>query len=195
MDVALEVTDKELIKLCKRKKREGFDLLFKKYERYIYKICYFYASSKDDSLDLMQEIYLKVFKSLDNFDEDKALLPWIKRITVNTCINFLKKNNKGVISLNESTVPNEEPLELKLASSESTEQHLIYQDTKKIVENSIQELPNEMRMAIILRHIKGYSYKAISDLMSCPEGTVKTYIHRGRNLLKESLVKKGIWEV
>ncbi|HEY9062369.1 MAG TPA: RNA polymerase sigma factor [Pseudobacteroides sp.] len=191
----MEVADKELIKLCKRKNREGFDLLFQKYERYIYKICYFYASSKDDSLDLVQEIYMKIFKSLDSFDEDKALLPWIKRITINTCINFLKKNNKGVISLNESTVPEEDPLELKLVSSENTEQQILYQDTKKVVENSIRELPYEIRMAIILRHIKGYSYKAISDLMSCPEGTVKTYIHRGRNLLKKSLIKKGIWEV
>lgn len=195
MDVPLEVTDKELVNLCKRKNREGFNLLIQKYERYIYKICYFYASSRDDCLDLMQEIYIKIIKSLDSFDENRALLPWIKKITVNTCINFIKKNNEGVISLNENNLSEDEPLELKLASSDSTENRIIYKDTKVIVENSIKELPNEMRMAIILRHVKGYSYKAISDLMSCPEGTVKTYIHRGRNLLKENLIKKGIWEV
>lgn len=195
MGVALEVTDKELVNLCKRKNREGYDLLIQKYERYIYKICYFYAPSRDDSLDLVQEIYMKIIKSLDSFDEDRALLPWIKKITVNTCINFLKKNNTDNISLNESIIPEDEPLELKLASSDNTESRLIYQDTKIIVENSIRELPYEMRMAIILRHIKGYSYKAIGELMSCPEGTVKTYIHRGRNILKENLIKKGIWEV
>jgi len=191
----LEATDRDLIGLCRRNRRDGYDLLFQKYERYIYKICYFYAPSKEDALDLLQEIFLNIFRSLDKFDESKPLLPWIKRISVNACINYVKKNKGSPVSLDQTTDNEDNKLENILVSNENTEETYICRDTKNILEESIKELPNEMRMAIILRHIRGYSYRAISDIMSIPEGTVKTYIYRGRCLLKEKLKTKGVWEV
>jgi RNA polymerase sigma-70 factor (ECF subfamily) len=63
------------------------------------------------------------------------------------------------------------------------------------LENSIKELPKEVRMAIILKHLQGLSYEKVAQIMNCPEGTVKTYVFRGRKLLKDRLVKKGVWEV
>lgn len=190
----MEAADQNIIKLCKKNKREGYELLYKKYENYIYKICYYYSQSKEDALDLLQEVYIKVFKSIGKFDNEKSILPWIKKISVNTCLNFVRLNKKNVVSL-DTPVDDDKTIESTLSSNESTENDVVYKDTREILEDSIRELPEEMKMAIILRHVKGMSYSEIGLVMSCPVGTVKTYIFRGRTLLKNSLKAKGVWEI
>lgn len=193
----MEVPDQKIIKLCKKNKREGFDLLFKKYERYIYSICYSYTYSTQDALDLVQDILLRIYKGFAKVDEKKPILPWIKRIAVNTCINFKRdnRNRASELSINSTIDESKGTLEETFPDRGLTEDEVVFLDTKKVLEESIRELPNEVKMAVLLRHIKELSYNEISELMECPVGTVKTYIYRGRKLLKDSLIKKGVWEV
>ncbi|NLI57879.1 MAG: RNA polymerase sigma factor [Clostridium sp.] len=193
----MEASEKKIIKLCKQSRKEGFELLFKKFENYIYKICYSYTYSKEDALDIMQEVFFKIYKSFESFDGKKALSPWVKRITVNTCLNYTRDNSKrcGDVSINRSIDDEKNTFEDIIADGCNTEDRAIYMDTKKLLENSIKELPKEVRMAIILKHLQGLSYEKVAQIMNCPEGTVKTYVFRGRKLLKDRLVKKGVWEV
>ncbi|WP_010243534.1 RNA polymerase sigma factor [Acetivibrio cellulolyticus] len=193
----MDVPDQKIIKLCKKNKREGFDLLFKKYERYIYTICYSYTYSQQDALDLVQEIFLRIYRNFERVDEKKPISPWIKRIAVNVCINFKRDNKNKVseLSIHSSTDEGENTLEETVSDGCFTEDEVVYLDTKKVLEESIMELPKEVKMAVLLRHIKGLSYNEISELMECPVGTIKTYIFRGKKLLKDSLVRKGVWEV
>lgn len=145
----------------------------------------------------MQEVFLKIYKSFESFDAKKSLSPWVKRITVNTCINYKRDNNKryGDVSINVSMDDEKNTFENVISDDINTEDMAIYTDTKKLLENLIRKLPEEVRMAIILKHIEGLSYEKIAKIMNCPEGTVKTYVFRGRKLLKEGLLKKGAWEV
>ncbi|NLW26695.1 RNA polymerase sigma factor [Acetivibrio saccincola] len=193
----MEASEKKIIKLCKENRREGFELLFKRFENYIYKICKSFTCSKEDALDIMQEVFLKIYKSFESFDAKKSLSPWVKRITVNTCINYKRDNNKryGDVSINVSMDDEKNTFENVISDDINTEDMAIYTDTKKLLENLIRKLPEEVRMAIILKHIEGLSYEKIAKIMNCPEGTVKTYVFRGRKLLKEGLLKKGAWEV
>jgi RNA polymerase sigma-70 factor (ECF subfamily) len=193
----LEVPDKKIINLCKKNKREGFELLFKKYEKYIYSICYSYTYSQQDALDLVQEIFIRIYKGFAKVDEKKPLSPWVKKIAVNTCINYKRdnRNRASELSIHSNIDDSKATLEDTVCDSGLTEDEVMFLDTKKVLEESIKELPSEVKMAVILRHIKGLSYNEISELMQCPVGTVKTYIYRGRKLLKDSLVKKGVWEV
>jgi RNA polymerase sigma-70 factor (ECF subfamily) len=191
----LETSDKKLISLCKAKKRDGFIILFQKYEKFIYKICYHYTVSREDALDLLQEVYIKLYKSIDRFNENQPILPWLKKITVNTCLNFIRGRKEKTVSLNSETDDGESPIEALVASSANVEDQISYMNTKKLLEDTIQELPQEMRMAVILRHIEGMSYDEIARAMSCPVGTVKTYLFRGRRLLKDKLQSAGVWEV
>ncbi len=193
----VEVPDQKIIKLCKKNKREGFEFLFKKYERYIYSICYSYTYSQQDALDLVQDIFLRIYRNFEKVDERKPVSPWIKKIAVNTCINFKRdnKNKASELSINSSTDENDGTLEDVVPDRGLTEDKVVYLDTKKTLEESIGELPEEVKMAVLLRHIKGLSYNEIAELMSCPVGTVKTYLFRGKKILKESLVKKGVWEM
>lgn len=193
----MEASEKKIIKLCKENRREGFELLFKRFENYIYKICKSFTYSKEDALDIMQEVFLKIYKSFESFDAKKSLSPWVKRITVNTCINYKRDNNKryGDVSINVSMDDEKNTFENVISDDINTEDMAIYTDTKKLLENLIRKLPEEVRMAIILKHIEGLNYEKIAKIMNCPEGTVKTYVFRGRKLLKEGLLKKGAWEV
>lgn len=193
----MDVSDQKIIRLCKKNKREGFELLFKRYEKYIYSICYSYTYSQQDALDLVQDIFIRIYKNTESMDEKRPILPWIKKIAVNVCINFKRdtKNKASELSINSTTEESEGTLEDVIADSVLTEDTVVYLDTRKILEESISELPSDVKMAVLLRHIKGLSYNEIAELMACPIGTIKTYLFRGKKLLKESLQKKGVWEV
>ncbi len=186
--------DDKLISKCKKHNRDAFNQLFKQYENYIYKICYHYARTNEDAMDLLQEVFIKIYRSIEGFREGSPILPWIKRITVNTCLNFIR-GKPQTVSLDIPINDEGSTYESLAVSGESAESIVILSDTKKLLENSIRQLPAEIRMAVILRHVKGMSYDEISKLMKCPLGTVKTYIYRGREALRKDLVKKGIWEV
>lgn len=190
----METPDKKLLQLCRDKKRDGYSLLFQKYQKFIYKICYHYTVSREDALDLVQEVYIKVFKSIDRFDDTQSILPWIKKITVNTCLNFIRSSKNKTISL-DTPIGDESSVEDLIASSVSVEDQVTFKDTKRELEELIRGLPEEMRMAVILRHVQGMHYDEIARTMSCPVGTVKTYIFRGRKILKDKLQSEGLWEV
>lgn len=186
--------DGKLISKCKKHNRDALNQLFQQYENYIYKICYYYSRSNEDAMDLMQEVFIKIYRSIEAFKEGSPVLPWIKRITVNTCLNFIR-GKPQTVSLDTSNDDDSNAYENLAVSSENVESIVICSDTKKHLENSIRQLPAELRMAVILRHVKGMTYDEISRLMKCPLGTVKTYIYRGREALRKELAEKGIWEV
>lgn len=188
----MDASDATLLKLYRKNKNQGLELLYDRYKKYIYTIAYHYTGNKEDALDLTQEVFLSIFRSLDRFDDSFSMLPWIKRITVNKCLNYLR-DKKDTLSLNQSNESGQEIQEL-LPSSNQTEETTLYLDTKETLTKAIHALPAEERMALILRHMKGMKYGEIAKIMGVPLGTVKTYLHRGRKNLKTSLSKDGLWE-
>lgn len=174
---------------------KGFELLYSKYEKYIYSLCYYYTNSKEDSLDLLQEIYIKIYKSINSFDTSKSLLPWLKRITINTCLNYIRDKKNPTASLNVSLNDKTTDYQEIIPDPNTVEKEIDFLSTKQLLKKSIEGLPDEMKSVVILRHVEDMSYQAISDVLSLPVGTVKTYLFRGRRLLKESLKKQGVWEV
>lgn len=191
----MEWTDLKLIQLCKNNKREGYGLLFQKYEKYLYKLCYYYTHSPEDSRDLMQEIYIKIFQGIQNFDSAKPVLPWLKRIAVNTCLNFIRDYKLATVSMSSSVDGADTTLEQLLPAAENVEDQVTYLDTRKLVQEAMAELPGEMKMTVILRHLEGRTYNEIGELLDLPVGTVKTHLFRGRKILRDKLLQLGLWEV
>lgn len=190
--VALNASDATLIKIYRKNKHQGLELLYERYKKYVYSLAYRYAGNKDDAMDLTQEVFVSIYKSLDNFKEDFSLLPWVKKITVNKCLNFLR-DRKEALSLNQTLEDGNEIQDL-IHSPDNTESKTLYRDTKEALENAIKNLPPEERIAILLRHMKGMKYEEIARIMDVPLGTVKTYLHRGRKTIKACMIKDGIWE-
>lgn len=192
MSGALSERDGTVLKLYRKNKSQGLELIYDRYKKYIYTIAYHYTGNKEDALDLTQEVFLAIFKSLERFDDSFSMLPWIKRITINKCLNYLR-DKKEAISLNQPLEEGQEIQDLLLSSS-NTEEEVLYFDTKETLTKAIHALPPDERMAIILRHMKGMKYAEIAKVMGVPLGTVKTYLHKGRKNLKSSLNIAGLWE-
>ncbi|WP_425806805.1 RNA polymerase sigma factor [Desulfitobacterium sp. Sab5] len=190
--VALDASDATLIKVYKKNKHQGLEILYERYKKYVYTIAYHYAGNKEDALDLTQEVFVSIYKSLDSFKEEFSLLPWVKKITVNKCLNFIR-DRKEALSLNQAIEDGNEIQDL-IHSPDNTESKTLYRDTKQALEDAIKNLPKEERMAIVLRHMKGMKYEEIAKIMDVPLGTVKTYLHRGRKTIKACMIKDGIWE-
>ncbi len=189
----MDVSDAGFHKIYKKNKHQGLEILYDRYKKYVYTLAYRYAGNKEDAMDLTQEVFVSIFKSLDNFKEELSILPWVKRITVNKCLNFLR-DRKEAISLNQ-TIDGDLEIQDLICSPETTESKVQYFDTKQALDAAIHKLSSEERMAVILRHMKGMKYEDIARTMDVPLGTLKTLLHRGRKTIKESMVKDGIWEV
>lgn len=100
-----------------------------------------------------------------------------------------------MVSLNTSLPHEDCEYEAFLASESNVEEEMDYRSTKDALEMAIKELPNTIKSVVILRHIENMNYNQISDFLSIPIGTVKTYLFRGRTMLKAKLKKAGVWEV
>lgn len=190
----MQVLEGKIITQCKQNNREGYNALFQKYEGYIYTICYHYTHSQEDALDLVQEVFIGIYKGMAKFEEGKPLIPWIKRITVNTCLNYLRGKKFTTVSLEQSVNYENTMRETAVADSVNIENTVMLAQTREVLEEAIAVLPPNMKMAVILRHINGMSYEEISNAMSVPIGTIKTYLYRGRSILREKLQKYGVWE-
>jgi RNA polymerase sigma factor (sigma-70 family) len=189
----LEVSDLNIIKEYKKNNRRGLELVYDRYKKYVYTIALHYSDNKEDALDITQEVFISVFKAMAGFKEQFSMLPWIKRITVNRCLNFLR-DRKNSISLNETTESGDE-LQNIICSDERTDEAVECRDTREVLEKAIANLPDRERMAVLLRHMKQMKYSEIASVMKLPPGTVKTLIHNGRMTIKECLVRQGIWEI
>lgn len=188
----MNTSDAGILKIYQHNKYQGLELLYGRYKKYVYTLAYHYAGNKEDALDLTHEVFVSILKSLDSFKTEFSLLPWIKRITINKCLNFIR-DKKVSISLNQAS---EDELELQdlVHSKENTEDTIVFQDTQQALSKAISLLPPQERMAVILRHFKGMKYEEIAKVMALPLSTVKNSLHRARKTMKVNLENDGLRE-
>lgn len=187
--------NQNLLRRCKTMDSEAFNQLFSRYEGYLYRLCYKYLGNKEDALDMMQEIFLKVFRSIQQFEEDRDFLPWLKRIAVNTCLNHHRDEAKARhLSLDLETEAGWSFYE-SLPADEQVEEQVIGQITAESLREGINLLPPAARMVLVMHYMDGASCQEIAAAMDQPLGTVKNNLFRARAMLKKILDKKGYLEV
>ena len=155
------LTDEELVEDVKKGNIDAFEDIVKKYENKVYGIVFHMMKNQNEVEDLAQEVFLKVYKNLDRFKGDSSLYTWIYKITVNLCLDELKKR-KNIIYLDEKISVEEGEIDKELPSNERSQEEL-YED-KELKENlhrCINKLPDKQKMMIVLRDIKGFSYDEI----------------------------------
>jgi len=185
-------SEKHLLERAKKGDIAAFELLVEGYQKKAFNIAYRMLGNYDDANDLVQETFIRIFKSIKNFKEQSSFSTWVYRITTNVCLDELRKRkNKNFVSIDEDIKLDDSDVKRQIESDAPTpEETLERKEIKKIVGDAIGELSEEHRLVVVLRDIQGFSYEEIARITKCPEGTVKSRINRARQALKEVLKTK-----
>lgn len=170
---------KTLILDLKKDKRPAQKVFYELYSKPIYNTIFRMVNNREDVADLMQETFIKAFKSINQFNEKSELSTWLYRIAFTTTVNFL--NAKKNIWLTEvSDFPEkEEALEIPNIQP---------------VLLALKELPEGCRVVFNLHYIEGYQHKEIANILSISESTSKSQLNRAKKLLKEILLQEKHYE-
>jgi RNA polymerase sigma-70 factor (ECF subfamily) len=184
-DGQVSPSDAELIERCLRKDNSAWDLVIARFRRKVFHISYKFTGKHDEAEDLTQEIFLKVFRSLDKFNRDADFGTWLSSVARNYCIDRYRASKREKEVLVEDAIA----YDLAPASSGNPYRALEDQDRRSLVRRGLDQLPGKLREAVILRDLQGLSYQEMAARLALPEGTVKSRINRGREELARLLLR------
>ena len=186
-----DLKEKDLIGKAKQGDMHAFEELILKHEKIVYNLALRMMNHSEDAKDISQEVFLKEYRSLTNFDERSAFSTWLYRITHNTCIDEMRRRKgKQNYSLEEELENEEGSMQRQIADEGDTpEESLLREEQKSELLQALENLSEEHKAAIILRDVKGFSYEEIAEILEVSLGTVKSRISRGRNQLKNEILK------
>jgi len=186
-----EQSEQALIGRCKNGDLQAFEELISKYEVKVFNITFRILGDYTEAEDVSQDILVKVFKYIKGFKEQSSFYTWLYRITVNECMDMVKKKKKDFICSLDSPLgigDGEVAREIQ-DNGESVEQKVVRNELRKYLADAMKLLKDEHRIVIVLRDVQGFSYEEISEIIKCPPGTVKSRINRARCELKDILMK------
>jgi len=171
--------------------QKAYELLVIKYQRRIQRLIGRMVRDVDLVEDIAQETFIRAYRALAQFRGDAQFYTWLYRIAVNTAKKALMELKRDPTvsenSFKSSDDDETSPLENELTSSETPEALLASKEIAAMVNAAMEALPEELRQAITLREIEGLSYEEISEVMSCPIGTVRSRIFRAREAISEKV--------
>jgi len=179
--------DKKLVALSQRGDKAAFEKLVRMYSKYVYTNAFFMLRDTHEAEDVSQEVFVKVYLSIKNFRGLSSFKTWLRKLTINTCIDKLRIKSKTTdkkVSL-EAFEENYDVVFTDL--NHNIERNFIARETIKEVLDIIVNLEESYRIPLILRDFQDYSYREIAILIKKPIGTVKTNIHRARKIIKDKL--------
>jgi len=183
-----EELDEELVKRVQSGDKKAFDSLVRKYQYKITQLINRYIKDPHESLDVAQEAFIKAYRALPGFRGESAFYTWLYRIAINTAKNHLSMRARRP-SDDEIEIEDAEQFESggRLRNYETPEGLLLSDEIAGEIQRALDELPEELRMAITLREFEGLSYDEIAQVMSCPVGTVRSRIFRAREAIDKKL--------
>ena len=168
--------------------KSAYDHLVRKYQYKIIQMVNRFVKDPSEAQDVAQEAFLKAYRALGNFRGDSAFYTWLYRIAINTAKNYLvsraRRYSQFEIDVQEAEQLGNLP---QLKSLDTPEQQLLNEEIVDYIKLAIDKLPEEMRMAIMLREFEGMSYEEIALAMDCPVGTVRSRIFRAREAIDNKI--------
>jgi RNA polymerase sigma-70 factor, ECF subfamily len=187
-----KLTDQHVVELARSGRESAFRELIGRYQRPVFSLIYRLVRDRERAEDLAQDTFIKVLNALDRYDPSFKFSSWIFKIAHNTALDHLRKKVPATLSIDGSpharTAAEAEARTLTPASATPTpEEFTSNRELGSEIDRALATLRAEYRTAIVLCHVEGRPYEEIAQIMDVPLGTVKTYIHRGRNELKKQL--------
>jgi RNA polymerase sigma-70 factor, ECF subfamily len=175
-----------LIQRCLQGDQHAWDLIVRQYWRKVFNVAYKFVGKHDEAEDLAQDIFLKLFKSLDTFDRRANFQTWLISVSRNLCIDHYRSVRKERETIDRGV----DAADLAPASPDAGPIAALEQrDRVVLLRQAMAALPETLRTAVLLRDIQELSYQEIADKLRLPEGTVKSRINRGRTELARQIRK------
>lgn len=170
------VLQSRLLKKAKKGDEKAFCKLIEQEKIKLYKMAFLYMKNEDDALDVVQETVTKAFIHIKTLKEERYFSTWITRILINTALETIRKN-QNIVPINNQIIENE------IANHHEERIDLV---------SAISQLEEKYKTVIILKYYQDLTVPVISEILQCPQGTVKSNLHRGIIELKKILTKGGV---
>jgi RNA polymerase sigma-70 factor, ECF subfamily len=175
-----------LVRRCVSGDAAAWEEIVQRFHRRIYNVCYRFAGDADSAQDLTQEVFIKMYRTLNTYDSSKgAFMTWVTTITRNLLVDHFRKTKSDRLTDSLDQAPSDhedaQPLSQQIADrAMPPDAHVQSRETREIVHEALQRLSPELREAVILRDLQDMDYREIATALRVPEGTVKSRINRGR---------------
>ena len=183
-----QLTDQQIVERVQRGDKNAFNLLVTKYQHKVAHLVSRYVKHSGDVADVTQEAFIKAYRALPNFRGESAFYTWLYRIAVNSAKNYLvaqgRKPPANDVDADEADFYDGSDA---LKEQNSPERSLMSEQLERILFDTVEQLPEDLRMAITLRELEGMSYEEIANAMDCPVGTVRSRIFRAREAIDKVL--------
>jgi RNA polymerase sigma-70 factor (ECF subfamily) len=181
-------SDQQLVERVQAGDKAAFDLLVRKYQHRVLKLVSRFVSDAAEAEDVAQEAFLKAYRALASFRGDSAFYTWLYRIAINTAKNALVSNRRRPVDFDlDLQDPEQYDRHARLKEGDTPEGVLLTEEIRSVVERAMEQLPEDLRTAIVLRELEGLSYEEIAEAMDCPVGTVRSRIFRAREAIDRKL--------
>ena len=180
----METDEKKLIERAYGGDPSAFNRLMAQHENRMYAVALRMCGNREDAQDCLQEAMLRVYRAIGSFKGQSTFSTWVYRITMNTCLDELRrKKNRQNTSLDNLVDMGWSPTD----GGAGPEKQALMREMREKMHGAIRELPDDMRAAVVLRDIQGFSYDEIAQMLEINVGTIKSRISRGREKLREKL--------
>lgn len=175
-------SDRSLVLRTKRGELDAYGALVQRYQGSIFNVCYRMLGNTHDAEDLAQETFIRAHSRLDSYDCDRPFIPWARRIAVNLCLNYINRNRRYALSLDDE-------FESSVSRERIPERALEVRERNASLREALRTLPAHYRAVIELRHFQDQSYLQISEALNIPLSDVKSHLFRARKSLARRMGK------
>ena len=181
------IEEQELIIRTQKGDKDAFNPIVSKYQQKIYNLIYQRVRNREMAEDICQETFLKAWQALPNFKGQSAFYSWLYKIAINSCIDFLRKQNKGIV-MSWEELPQHVDKAIEASQKQpSISQILEKKEFRNIVGKAVRQLPTGQRDVFYLRYGEELRIKDIATRLNKSEGTIKTHLHHARRKLRDML--------
>lgn len=180
--------DKRLVQRVQAGDKQAFDLLVKQYQHKIIGLIGRYVYDSHEAMDIAQEAFIKAYRALPGFRGESAFYTWLYRIAINTAKNHLVSRGRRPPDV-DVDVDDAQYIgaDSQLRDLDTPENALYREELERVVRETLNRLPEELRVALTLREFEGMSYEDIANVMDCPVGTVRSRIFRAREAIDKEI--------
>ena len=191
LDNTTAASDQAIVERVQQGDKEAYNILVLRYQHKVCDIAYKYVNNYVDANDIAQESFIRAYRALANFRGESSFYTWLYRIVSNTAKSYLEQNQKHRYSVDVDDPDFDNQLDVKglLISNDSPDALLESDELHKIVSQAMEDLPEDLKRAIVLREVEEMSYEDIASIMDTPIGTVRSRIFRARQFIEDRLAQ------